>query len=71
MVGLGHPPLAVEGEDQIRQRLEQGLYLVMLPLGGHVGDGLDVIDAGNAADLRHQVLEIAKLQLGEIEIDDA
>ena len=43
----------------------------MLPLGGHVGDGLDVIDAGNAADLRHQMLEIAKLQLGEIEIDDA
>ncbi|MNH17378.1 hypothetical protein D3C79_770470 [compost metagenome] len=71
LVGLGHPSLAVEGEDQIRQRLEQGLYLVMLSLGGHVGDGLDVIDAGNAADLRHQMLEIAKLQLGEIEIDDA
>ena len=71
LVGLGHPSLAVEGEDQVRQRLEQGLNLVVLALGGHVGDGLDVIDAGNAADLRHQMLEIAKLQLGEIEIDDA
>ncbi len=71
LVGLGHLALAVEGEDQIRQRLEQRLDLVVFPFGGHVGDGLDVIDAGNAADLRHQVLEITKLQLGKVEIDDA
>ncbi len=71
LVGLGHLALGIEGEDQIRQRLEQRLNLVVLPLGGHVGDGLDVIDAGNTADLRHQVLEITKLQLGKVEIDDA
>ncbi len=71
LVGLGHLTLAVEGEDQIRQRLEQRLDLVMLSLGRHVRDGLDVVDAGNAADLRHQVLKITELQLGKVEIDDA
>ena len=71
LVGLGHLALGIEGEDQIRQRLEQRLDLVVFALGGHVGDGLDVIDPGNAADLRHQVLEITKLQLGKVEIDDA
>ncbi len=71
LVGLGHLALGIEREDQIRQRLEQRLNLVVLPLGGHVGDGLDVIDAGNAADLRHQMLKIAELQLGKVEIDDA
>ena len=71
LVGLSHLALGIEGEDQIRQRLEQRLNLVVLTLGRHVGDGLDVVDAGNAADLRHQMLKITELQLGKVEIDDA
>ena len=61
----------IQGKDEIRQRLHQRLQLLVLALQRHEGHRLDIQDAADPPNFRHQLLQMLKTQIGEMQIDEA